>query len=109
MDEIASLYSKGQQGGDLPYFVGKQYGSGWFRNIARMVFPFLKRFGKVAVDTAQDVLSNKPILPSLKRHAIDAAKETLPAVAGMIANRFGGSKKKKRSINKARKGRTIFS
>ena len=113
MNEIVSLYSKRQQGGELPYFIGKQYGSGWFRNIVRLAFPFLKRFGKVAVDTAKDALSSDAeILPSFKRHALDAARETFPSVANIISDKLGipkATKKSKRSINKRRKIRqTIF-
>ncbi len=32
---ITSAYSGDQSGGDLPYFVGKQYGGGWLRTVAR--------------------------------------------------------------------------
>ena len=117
MNEIVSLYSKSQQGGDLPYFVGKQYGSGWFRNLARMAFPFLKRFGKVAVDTAKDVLmGDQPILPSLKRHAMDAARETLPVMSNLLKSKLGSNEeeetepKPKPSINnRKRMKKTIFS
>ena len=67
---IHDAYSTGQVGGDLPYFVGKQYGRGWLRTLARIAFPILRRVGRVAVKTAQDVIEdNKEILPSLAKHA----------------------------------------
>ena len=36
-NSIVEAYSR-QDGGDLPYLVGKQYGSGWLRTIARIAF-----------------------------------------------------------------------
>jgi hypothetical protein len=114
MNDIASLYSQSQQGGELPYFVGKQYGTGWLRNLARIAFPILKRFGRAAVNTASDVIMrNKSILPSLKSHAIDAASSVLPQVSNIISSRLGGpsAKRAKTGINKRRKRLhgTIFS
>ena len=35
---------KSQYGGALPYFVGKQYGNGWLRTVARIAFPIIKNF-----------------------------------------------------------------
>ena len=43
-------------GGELPYFVGKQYGNGWLRTIERLAFPILRRIAGVAADTAKDVI-----------------------------------------------------
>ena len=95
MNEIATLYSQSQQGGELPYFVGKQYGTGWLRNIARFAFPIIKRIGRALFNTASDVVvKNQKILPTLKSHAIDAAGSVLPTIANMI---------RKPSINKRRK------
>lgn len=112
MNDIATLYSKEQQGGELPYFVGRQYGSGWLRTLARLAFPILKRFGRAAVNTASDVImKNKSILPSLKEHAIDAAGIVVPEVAGLIRDKLQPAAKRRRrkSINKHQKGRgTIF-
>jgi hypothetical protein len=110
--DIVSLYSKGQQGGELPYFIGKQYGSGWLRTIGRFAFPILRRLGIMAADTAEDVLMhNKKVLPTIKEHAINAAGNILPGL-------FKGQSKSvkpiikstaKRTINKRRKTqKTIF-
>lgn len=55
--QITSLYSQG--GGDLPFFVGKQYGGGWLRTLARFAFPILKRVLGVATNTAEDVIVNR--------------------------------------------------
>ena len=103
MNDIATLYSKSQQGGELPYFVGKQYGTGWFRNIARFAFPIVKRIGQAIYNTASDVIMRKrPLLPSLKNNAIEAAGSVLPTVVNMI-------KKPKTSINKRKRVKgTIF-
>ena len=66
--QIAHVYS--QSGGDLPYFVGKQYGSGWLRTLGRMAFPILKSLGSVAANTAADVLlDEKPLKESLISNA----------------------------------------
>ena len=40
---LADFYSKPQLGGDLPYFVGKQYGGGWLKTIGRFAFPIIKK------------------------------------------------------------------
>jgi hypothetical protein len=102
MDEIATLYSEPQYGGEMPFFMGKQYGSGWLQTLGKFAFPILKRFGLAAVNTARDVITkDQAMLPTLKEHAISAAGEILPRVA----NLFKG-KAPKRSINNTRK--TIF-
>jgi hypothetical protein len=112
--DIISLYSQGQQGGELPYFVGKQYGSGWLRTLARLAFPILKRFGKVAVNTAKDIFTNnKSILPTIKEHAIDAVGRVLPKVVNAFRSdspeSSGSSKSSKHTINKRRRvNGTIF-
>jgi hypothetical protein len=97
MNDIAQLYSQSQQGGELPYFVGKQYGSGWLRTIGRFAIPILKRLGIVAANTAQDVLTkNADILPTLKKHTFDQ-------VSDFIGNKRKSSSKMKKGINKRRK------
>ena len=69
---IVQAYSQGGGGGDLPYFVGKQYGSGWLRTIGRFAFPLIKRAMKVFGNTAEDVLVNeKPVLTSLRDNALN--------------------------------------
>ena len=110
--EIISIYSKPQQGGELPYFIGKQYGSGWLRTLARLAFPILKRIGVVAAKTAQDVLyANKSILPSLKEHGLAEIKSAAP---GVVKHFTGSGLRGKRrraaslsTINKRRR-QTIF-
>jgi hypothetical protein len=98
MNDIVSLYSQSQQGGELPYFVGKQYGSGWLRSIGRFAFPILKGIGRALFGTAKDVIMNKKdILPSLKDNAIDAASDLIPEVESLIYNK---PKRPKISINK---------
>ena len=73
---IVSAYS--QTGGDLPYFIGKQYGSGWLRNIARIAFPILKRVGRVAAKTAGDVImGDEKILPSLMKNTVNEVKDVV--------------------------------
>ena len=71
-NDIANFYANSQVGGELPYFVGKQYGSGWLRTLGRFALPILKRIGGVAVKTAGEVLnSNSKILPTLKNYALE--------------------------------------
>jgi hypothetical protein len=111
--DIISLYSQGQQGGELPYFIGKQYGSGWLRTLARLAFPILKRFGKVAVNTAKDVvMNNKEVLPTIKEHAINAASKVIPSLftqSTKPVKRPNINNTTKRTINKRRRvHKTIF-
>jgi|GWRWMinimDraft_11_1066019.scaffolds.fasta_scaffold01103_2 hypothetical protein len=109
MNDITKYYSTNQEGGELPYFVGKQYGSGWLRTIGRYAFPILKRLGLMAADTASDVImENKPFLPSLKERATEAVTSYLPQVGRMFKRPHKTSSKP--NINKRRKfNRTIFS
>jgi hypothetical protein len=61
LNPIVAAYSDNganQLGGDLPYFVGKQYGSGWLRTLARVAFPILRRVVGAAGNAAQDVIYN---------------------------------------------------
>ena len=77
-----SVTGANQLGGDLPYFVGKQYGSGWLGTLARVAFPILKRIVGVASSAAEDVLyKDKPIGKTLKKHA---AKEITNVVGSLI-------------------------
>lgn len=71
-NDIATFYANSQVGGELPYFVGKQYGSGWLRTLGRFALPILKRIGGVAYKTASDVLNNNSkFLPTLKNYALE--------------------------------------
>ena len=67
---ISNTYSDlgaNQFGGHLPYFVGKQYGSGWLGTFAKMAFPFLKKLVGIASNTAEDVIyKEKPIGEAVK-------------------------------------------
>ena len=76
---IIDIYSQPQQGGELQYFVGKQYGSGWLKTLGRLAFPILKRIGRFLGKAAKDILVNKrPVLESLKRNAMDEVEEFAP-------------------------------
>lgn len=79
--DIISFYSNSQSGGELPYFVGKQYGTGWLKTIGRFALPILRRIGNFGMKTANDVLNNNSkILPALKSNAISEIKDSLPDV-----------------------------
>ena len=118
--DIISLYSGEQSGGELPYFVGKQYGSGWLKTIGRFALPFLKRLGGVAMKTADDVINNDTkIFPSLKTHAMSEVnnfltdgnnrRECEPKVGGSIKSLNKRRKPAHSYINKRRKTTgTIF-
>lgn len=54
-DAVVKFYS-GQHGGDLAYFQGNQYGSGWLRTLGRIAFPILKSLVGVATNTAEDMV-----------------------------------------------------
>ena len=84
---IQEAYS--QEGGNLPFFVGKQqHGSGWLRTLARFAFPLLKGAAKVASNTAEDVIyENKAILPSLQKNAINAATKLVTPQPSSINRR----------------------
>ena len=101
--EILQAYDGEQEGGDLAYFVGKQYGSGWLRTLGRIAFPILKRVVRVAGNVAQDKLNDpdKPILNSIRDNALsEVASAVGETVGGMSINR-GGRKRKVRSSSTA--------
>ena len=126
--DIINFYSNQQNGGELPYFVGKQYGTGWLKTIGRFALPILKRIGIFGMKTANDVINNNAqFLPALKSNAISEIKESLPnvmqhlpTVINKVVDVFnqekeqnGGKLKRrktmKKSINKRMKGYgTIF-
>ena len=116
--DIISMYSGSQSGGELPYFIGKQYGSGWLRTIGRFALPILKRIGSFGMKTAKDVIMNEQkILLSLKTNALAELGKVLPGVAGMFQKEKppapAPAPKRKRHgisrINKRMKGHgTIF-
>ena len=118
--EIRNFYSSAQRGGELPYFVGKQYGSGWLKTLGRFALPILRRLGGVAMKTADDVINkDAPILPTLKNYALEEVGKFGVLDAFKKPNNqtgsTGGSTRKRSgpshiSINKRRKlvGKTIF-
>lgn len=116
MNDIAALYSGPQHGGELPYFVGKQYGSGWLRTIGRFALPILKRIGNTFMGTAHDILTkNSKFLPALKERALSNAIGVVPELLNTVVPRNTSSvpvkrkKTAKKSINKRIRGRgTIF-
>jgi len=112
-NNLISIYSGPQSGGELPYFIGKQYGSGWLKTLGRFAIPILKRLGGVAFRTAKDVITkDKPILSSLKSNILSEAADILPGIKNMISGPPRALKRRmpmKRSINKRLKGHgTIF-
>ena len=112
--DIVDSYSSSQDGGELPYFVGKQYFSGWLKTIGRFAMPLLKRLGRIGMKTAKDVIMNDAkILPSLKANALSNFQDVIPKFNSMLGNTQTIRKRKKTksrsNINKRYKGNgTIF-
>ena len=83
--EIYHAYSG--QGSGLPYFVGRQYGAGWFRNAIRFAFPFLRKaigtVGNIAANTAQDMINdeNKSLGDTLKDNAVKVVTRVMKRLA----------------------------
>ena len=94
MDQtLIQQYSKPMMGGELPYFIGNQYGNGWLRTIGRIALPIVKRLAGVAFNTANDVINKeKPILPTLKSNAL--------AEVNNLINPTQSKKRKRKAINK---------
>lgn len=93
MNEQSIIQTYSQSGGDLPFFVGKQYGAGWLQTIGRFAFPILKKLANVAGRTAEDVLvSEKPVLESLRNNAIQE-----------VSNVVNGGSKSSSSINRSKR------
>ena len=105
-DPIAEYYS-GQDGSSLPFFIGKQHGTGWLRTLARIALPILKTAagaaGNIAVRTAADVIDEKKTFKeSLKDNALSEVGNMLKRPATSSINTSSKKKKKK-------KRHTIFS
>ena len=99
MNDIINTYSRAQTGGEMQYYIGKQYGSGWLRTLGRIAFPLLKSFGRAAVNTARDVfMRDKEVVPSIKTNALNEVNKFFPSVA----KEFAGEGKKK-TINNPKK------
>ena len=79
LDILRSYDGGNQDEGDLAYFTGNQYGSGWLRTLGRFAFPMLKKVVRVAGNVAQDALDNpeKPILNSIRDNAINEVAKTV--------------------------------
>ena len=94
VDILRSYDGGNQDGGDLAYFQGKQYGSGWLRTLGRFAFPILKKVVRVAGNVAQDALNNpdKPILNSIRDNALSEVAHTVGQTVGSSINR--GRKRK---------------
>jgi hypothetical protein len=97
---ILNEYS-GQTGyGSLPYFVGKQYGTGWLRNIVRMAFPFLRKalgvVGNIAVNTAGDLVNdeNKKVGPTILEHTVNETRNAFSRKPPSTLIRGNGIKRK---------------
>ena len=96
-DSIVRAYSGQDGSGTLPYFVGKQHGTGWLRSLARIAFPILKTAvgaaGNIAANTAEDLIENrKNLTGSLRDNAVREARRLL-----------GGKRKNtSRSINRSK-------
>ena len=106
-DAIANAYSGQDGAGSLPYFVGRQYGAGWLRSLARIAFPILKRVvgvaGNIASNTAQEMIDNrsgKSFTQSLKDNALSEAGRLLKGHGRRRKRKAGGATtttKRKRS------------
>jgi len=109
-DPIALAYS--QRGhGSLPYFVGKQYGGGWLRSLARIAFPIIKKAvgfaGNVAANTADDLIENRrSIGDSIKTHALNEAGRIFKAKRSASPSSINRGKAKRRNV--IYKRNTIF-
>jgi hypothetical protein len=91
-DAIAQAYS--QEGGDLPFFVGKQYGSGWLRTLARIAFPIVKRAVRVAGRTADDVINtNKDWKTSLQDNTLEEVGNAVNTTINRVGNRLANKRK----------------
>lgn len=102
IDEYIIDEYSGQDGyGNLNYFVGRQYGAGWLRNLARIAFPFFKKAistaGNIASNTASDLLKdeNRGFTESLRDNAIKEAGNLLTRKRSAPINRSKNKKKKK--------------
>ena len=115
--DIINLYSRPQQGGELPYFTGRQYGGNWKQILGRFALflgrkfglPVAKTVGSAALKAANEAIFNKrPVkeaikenmlntLPQIKSQAIDTMKEIVEQ------NQGGGGRLRKR-LNQAGNG-----
>jgi len=101
--DIIYEYSRQSGSGSLPYFVGRQYGQGWLRNIAKFAFPFLKKavgaVGNIASNTAESMIHNEG------KTFGSALKESASKEASNIINPKPTVSKRSATINKGRVGK----
>lgn len=98
--DITQIYSAPiQGGGELPYFVGKQYGNGWLRTLGRFAFPILRRILNIAMNTGQDVVDGRK---EFKQSLFDNAKKEIPRAffRGSGATAAAARGTRKRPINR---------
>ena len=99
---IIHMYSRPQQGGDLAFFRGKQYGGNWKAVFGRYALPILKKLGIFIAKLTSKALWNadrnvfgkktkvkdalissaKEVLPEIKRHARNAIYESTNFLGG---------------------------
>ena len=94
-----------QLGGELPYFVGKQYGgaSSWLGSLVKMAFPILiKKLLGLGRSVADDVITRKKTIgESIKDHAMQTVQgfarsnEVLDEQKGSSINRREKKRKAK--------------
>lgn len=105
IDQLILQEYSGQTGyGTLPYFVGKQYGTGWLRNIARFAFPFLRKalgaLGNFTMNTADDLIQNEnkswkdTVTDNVMKEASNIMKRKTPSTGSTINGR-GITKRRK--------------
>ena len=99
IDIVGTYDGSNQEGGELAYFVGKQYGSGWLRTLGRFAFPLIKRAVRVAGRVVQDKLDNPdmPIVNSIRDNTFNEVARTVGKKVDSSINR---GKKRKRPIRK---------
>lgn len=110
VDPIALAYSGQYGGATLPFYMGKQYGMGWLRTLARFVFPIAKRAlgiaGNVAANTAQDVIQErKGFKQSLRDNTMTEASRLLASGVKRAATQQSPSINRYKKI---KKHHTIF-
>ena len=106
IDKLILHEYSGQDGyGSLPYFVGKQYGTGWLRNIIRMAFPFLRKalgvVGNIAVNTAGDLVNdeNKSVGSTLLENTVKETRNAFNRKPSTPLRGQGFKRRKLLSIN----------
>ena len=89
MDDAVTQAYSGQYGGDLPYFVGKQFGGGgWLKSLARIAFPVLRGIASIAANTAEDVIvREKEVLPALRDNALNKITSVVAPRAASTINK----------------------